>query len=128
MPVTRIKRYTRADLRGNPHALHVFGDNLCQAGYGGQARECRGEPNAVGIPTKRQPSMDDSAFLTDSDLPIVRPIIQAAFRRLAAHLAAGGTVVLPADGVGTGLAQLHKRAPLIAAYIERCFTHLESFD
>lgn len=117
------KRYTRAEIRATPGTLYVFGDNLIQRGMGGQAKECRGEPNAVGIPTKRAPSMSEGSFLNDDDFDRVKPIIQDAFRRLAAH---HGDIVWPHDGVGTGLAQLPRRAPKIAAFIDRCFRHLQN--
>jgi hypothetical protein len=118
--IVEVIRYTRAMIRANPKTLYVFGDNMARTGLGGQARECRGEPNAVGIPTKWRPTMDNAAFFRDSDLPKVTPRIQQAFRRLAAHLAEGGTVVWPSDGVGTGLARLPQCAPTIHAYINRC--------
>lgn len=119
-----VQRYTRSDIQANPDRLYVFGDNMTRLGRGGQAAECRGEPNAVGIVTKWYPTNDPVAFFCDADLEKVRWSIQDSFRRLAGHLEAGGTVVWPADGVGTGLARLHTRAPAIAAYIDRCFRHL----
>jgi hypothetical protein len=119
MPVITMKRYNRAKLRAHPDWLFVFGDNMDRSGYGGQARACRGEPNAVGIPTKWGPSMDEGAFFTDdSFIPLVKPAIDAQILLCGVRLLKGGTVVLPEDGVGTGLAQLPKRAPLIAAYID----------
>ena len=118
-----VKRYTRSEIRANPNTLYVFGDNLERRGLGGQAKECRGEPNAVGIPTKRSPSMAESSFLSDADFEEVRPIIQAAFRKLASY---DGPIVWPEDGVGTGLAQLPQRAPRIAAFIDRCFEHFKN--
>lgn len=42
-------------------------------------------------------------------------------------LARGGDVVLPADGLGTGLAQLDRRAPRIAALIADEIAELERF-
>lgn len=120
-----VKRYDRATIRANPNILYVFGDNWAGTGRGGQAAACRDEPNAVGIPTKWRPSMDEAAFFTDADLEAVRPRIQAAFRRLDMHLADGGYVCWPRDGVGTGLAQLPTRAPAIAEFIERRRQHLE---
>lgn len=119
-----VKRYRRADLQANPRTLYVFGDNVSTLGRGGQARECRGEPNAVGIPTKWHPTTDEGAYFCNDDLAKVSPRIKAEFRRLAAHLAAGGDVAWPADGIGTGLAQLPQRAPLIASYLDRCLAHL----
>lgn len=124
MPILTRHRIYRADLRANPEWLAVFGDNLAQAGKGGQARECRGEPNAVGVPTKVAPSMDASAFLTDAYLDTVRPLYQAAFRRLDEHLQIGGTVIWPADGIGTGLADLERKAPLVWAYLQSCIAEL----
>jgi len=126
MPIIRVHRYARADLRANhPWRLYVFGDNLAQTGYGGQARECRDEPNAVGIPTKVAPSMAAGAFLTDDHLDTVRPIYQSVFRRLDEHLSNGGTVVWPMDGIGTGLAKLESGAPTIWAYLQSCIDELE---
>lgn len=124
MPVL-IQRawYTRAGIQANPGRLYVWGDNLARYGgahnpKSGQAFACRGERNAVGIPTKRLPSMKDEAFVYDSDMDEVRPEIDAAFDRLEAHLVAGGDIVWPADGIGTGRALLDRKAPLIWNYLE----------
>lgn len=122
--IITAKRYTRAEIQAHPDRLYVFGDNVSTLGRGGQARECRGEPNAIGIPTKWHPMMDEQSFFTDDALSKVAPRIKAEFRTLDAHLDAGKDVVWPADGIGTGLAQLQQRAPAIAAFIERCRQHL----
>lgn len=108
---------TRNDLKKNPTALYVFGDNLREQGYGGQAKEMRGEPNAVGIPTKRSPSMAPHAFFTNADLGEVGTIIDRKFAALRAHVDAGRDVIFPQDGLGTGLSELSRRAPAILAYI-----------
>lgn len=118
MAVERIKFITRSMLRERPGTLFVFGDNLMRKGYGGQAKEMRGMPNAVGIPTKRMPGTREIDYFTDGDLEIARGPIRNAFSALKAHLAAGGDVVWPEDGIGTGLAQLPTRAPAIWRLIE----------
>lgn len=59
------KYITRAYIQKHPNRLFIFGDNLLKQGLGGQAKECRGEPNTFGIPTKRRPSWDVDAFFTD---------------------------------------------------------------
>lgn len=125
--IIEVSRYRREDIRANPDKLYVFGDNFAGVGRGGQAKECRGEPNTVGIVTKWHPTMDAGAFLTDEALPRIRYRYQQDFRRLAEHLAAGGDVVWPRDGVGTGLARLPQSAPAVFDYIQRCFGHLKSF-
>jgi hypothetical protein len=125
MPVVKQKWIMRTDLKKNPEHLFVFGDNMARRGLGGQAKEMRGEPNAVGVPTKWEPSMFPSGFFVEADLEKVKPSIDVAFERLRAHLARGGTVVLPRDGLGTGLAQLDGRAPSIAALIQ---AHIDALD
>jgi len=126
MPIEKVARYSRDDLRRRPDALFVFGDNMKRVGMGGQAKACRGEPNAIGIPTKWSPSMFPSAFFKDVDLARVRPTLDRVFDRLQMHLQSGGTVVLPADGVGTGLAELPTRAPAIHAYITDRIAQLDA--
>jgi len=122
--VIHAKRYTRSEICRHRDRLYVFGDNITGTGLGGQAKECRGEPNAVGIPTKWRPMMDDASFFCDEDLPKVKTRIQNEFRVLAHHLSSGGNIVWPTDGIGTGLAQLESRAPAIHSFIGLCYQHL----
>lgn len=111
-------RLSPADCRAHPERLYVFGDNMERWGTAGQA--CiRGAPNALGIPTKLRPSMGPDAFLNDDHLDDgpVREAIDAGLGLIAAHHEAGGIVVIPNDGLGTGLAQLPSRAPKLYRYI-----------
>ena len=105
-------------LRSSPKTLFVFGDNMAGWGKGGQAI-IRDEPNAVGIPTKRKPATTSDSYFCDEDFANekVKAKIDEAFLRLKNHLESGGDVIFPADGVGTGLAQLPQRAPIIFEYI-----------
>lgn len=121
----RVNKITRACLQANPRTLFVFGDNMAGTGLGGQAKEMRGEPNAVGIPTKLLPSMGENAFFQDADFPRAKPKIDAAFVRLFMQAANGGDIVWPHAGIGTGMAELEKRAPQIWNYIERTRVALE---
>jgi hypothetical protein len=50
--------------------------------------------------------------------------VQEAYRKLAAHLKDGGRVVFPSDGVGTGLALLHEKAPSLNDFMTSCYKHL----
>lgn len=108
-------------LRAEPEKLFVFGDNLLERGFGGQAKEMRGEPNAVGLPTKRSPSMCESAFFASHPRDYLKVQIhaRAAQNRLWEHVVNGGVVVWPNSGIGTGLAQLETRAPRIFAFYSR---------
>lgn len=95
-----------------PDALHVFGDNLPGRGRKGQA-VIRGERNAVGIPTKRAPSEEPTAYLTDADYAAIAERVSPILVHLREHIERGGRVFWPEDGIGTGLAELPARAPRI---------------
>ncbi len=66
MPIRREPHITRQMVRAEPEAYWVFGDNLARKGLGGKAREMRGEPNTIGIVTKRAPTMNPEAFFSDT--------------------------------------------------------------
>jgi len=109
---------TRQYVRENPDKIFVFGDNLEERGFGGQAREFRGEFNSVGIPTKRSPSMSESSFFSDKDFDELKPILDEKFFIIEVWKRTGLTVVVPKNGIGTGLAELDKGAPRIFSYIK----------
>lgn len=123
----RPARITRAMVQANPRTLFAFGDNLERRGYGGQAREMRGEPNVVGVPTKRKPERGPDAYLSDAMWGrdgALFAAVAGAFNAMEAALAEGRDVAIPADGLGTGLAELPSRAPKMAAWIERRIAEL----
>jgi hypothetical protein len=113
MPLIYAQWYTRTDIKNNPDKLYIFGDNFEQRGFGGQAKEARGEPNAIGIPTKRRPTMEEDAFLTDADWDEWFGIVDPIFKRIEAALEQNRVVIWPMAGIGTLRAELPKRAPRI---------------
>lgn len=119
MPVIFQEWIQRGDLRANPGILYVFGDNEARRGFGGQAAACRGEPNTVGVATKRAPSMAESALWTDRGFARCAAIIDADMRRLYDHAAAGGTVVFSRAGIGTDRSRLPERAPRLMEHIRQ---------
>jgi hypothetical protein len=114
-----IKKYTRSYIQEHPNWLFVFGDNLERIGLGGQAAAARNEPNAVGIATKKAPSMSLDAFFIDADYDAWFEAEKATFGMLLSASRNGRTIIWPLDGIGTGLAQLEKRAPSIWNDIEQ---------
>ena len=122
------KHITRQMLQANPNTLFVFGDNMAGQGFGGQAKEMRGEPNAVGIPTKNYPSNMPKDFFSDDDFDKAKVRIEAAFDRLYWHAGGGGKIVWPLDDIGTGLADLPNRSPKIWAFIQEHKHSLEKLS
>ncbi|UTC28315.1 hypothetical protein GURKE_02840 [Brevundimonas phage vB_BpoS-Gurke] len=115
MPVLFQTIIKRTDLVRNRDVLYVFGDNVQRRGFGGQAREMRREPNAVGIVTKLTPELYFGN--TPEEVVAQNRMIDEDMKPLFAKVKAGGVVVWPADGVGTGLAQLSVRAPRTFDYL-----------
>jgi hypothetical protein len=106
-------RIYRVDLQANPDVIFVFGDNGWRKGMGGQAKEIRGEPNALGVVTKKA-TYD---VFSDDDFEDAKKVIANDLRLLRNVIFNGITVVFPLDGIGTGLANLKECAPKIWAFL-----------
>lgn len=116
----RIENWYSIDLvETNPTHLFVFGDNLLGIGKGGQAviRDCA---NSYGVPTKRKPSMTPDSFFENTDECV--EYIDNSLDGLVELYDEGMNLVFPRDGLGTGLSDLHHKAPRV--YIHLC-TQLE---
>jgi exodeoxyribonuclease-5 len=112
---------TRSDLKNNPDKVYLFGDNLQEKGLGGQAKAMRGEPNAIGIPTKKKPSLGEDAFFTDDEYEGNIVAIENAFAKIPDNT----VVVIPSAGLGTGLARLEQKAPRTFAYLQDKLNELQ---
>lgn len=117
MPLIYQKRYFTEDARRNPRVLYVFGDNVRRVGTGGQAGAMRYEPNAIGVATKYGPY--ETFGETPAQIIAQKKIIDDDMKPLFEHLKDGSIVVWPADGIGTGLADLARVAPTTLEYIEQ---------
>ena len=94
----------RSDLQANPSVMYVFGDNVQRWGKKGQSFEMRGEPNAHGVVTKWQPSMEPGSFFENSQFDQVEKILMADLLPVYNALVARRIVIWPKMGIGTGLA------------------------
>lgn len=116
MPVRYVKWITRDMLRAAPQTTFVFGDNMSRVGLGGQAAEMRGEPNAIGIATLYRPGQ----FYRAGD-PAALAVVAHDLGKVARVLAAGDEVIVPLDGLGTGLARLPEHSPALHRLIVAFF-------
>jgi len=110
MPVRFQKWITRQDLRNNPKVYYVFGDNVQRVGLGGQAKEMRGEPNAIGVVTKWAPGWDEADYFNDVNMGAWLAL-ESDLNKIANYLIHIETLVFPSDGLGTGLSMLPQKAP-----------------
>lgn len=128
MMVIKQKFIYRTDLRNNPDVYYLFGDNDSRQGLGGQAKEMRGEPNAIGVRTKKLPTMDNNAFYSDTELFENCKKIDEDMSKAFIVVSEGHVVVLPTDGLGSGMAELKKHAPKTKDYLDGMIDMLINFD
>lgn len=119
MLVIKQHRIYRQDLQNNPDVLYIFGDNLERTGFGGQAKEMRGEPNAFGVVTKRKAAHGSSdCYFFDSQKDAKDAVVSDIIE-LYKKMRNCEAVIIPLDGIGTGLAKLSEYAPILLNYINK---------
>lgn len=104
------------DCNANPKSLYVFGDNLMRFGTGGQAiiRYCA---NSHGVITKRAPNNQPDAYFNDSQLDTFKECVDDDIADMLDKAQHYEVVVLPSNGLGTGLSRLPTVAPLCFQYL-----------
>lgn len=128
MKILRLSRITRSLVRANPMVMFVFGDNDIRQGLGGQAKEMRGELNAIGIRSKKLPAKTPDAYWTDKEYEQNLAKIDEDLLPVERHLALGGIVVLPTDGIGTGLGRMGIKCPKTFLYlVDRLETLMKAY-
>ncbi len=116
---------TRQYIRSHPDTIFVFGDNDKRTGLGGQARVCRGEPNAMGIRVKKEPYMKDGSFYTDEELTANKCKICDDINAIKWAVFVHKKKLFILDGIGTGRAELDKRAPKTFEYLQSLLLDLK---
>lgn len=108
----------REDLKNNPDCIYLFGDNDMRIGNGGQAKEMRGEKNVKGIRVKKSPGTKSDNYYTDKEYEKNIKKIDDDFAYIECMLQRKYIVIIPSDGIGTGLAKLKEFAPETLLYIQ----------
>jgi len=115
----------RSELKANPTTLYLFGDNDIRKGLGGQAKEMRGEPNAIGISTKKLPARGEEAYKSDTELQQNKKIITDDINKAIAEWNTGKYNKLIIPQMGVGLAELPTRAPETYKFLQQELKRLE---
>ena len=119
MKIITQKVISLSDLQRNPATFYVFGDNLEAKGAGGQVKDIRGEPNAIGWITKKKATHKVGSYLTNKDLEVFIQHQALTIRTIETLLERGRVVVFPEDRLGSGLAKLEESSP-------HCWKHLNT--
>lgn len=115
----------RSELKANPTTLYLFGDNDIRKGLGGQAKEMRGEPNAIGVSTKKLPARGEEAYKSDANLQENKKIITDDINKAIAEWNTGKYNKLIIPQMGVGLAELPTRAPETYKFLQQELKRLE---
>lgn len=118
---------SRETVRNNPNKIFIFGDNDLKTGLGGQAAEMRGEKNTIGIPTKKKPTHEPDAYYSDLEFEENKKKINYAVKLIIDEIKKGVTVVIPAAGIGTGLAKLEEKAPKTFKFLQGSLKAIEKY-
>jgi hypothetical protein len=112
------EKYGLSDLYENPNSIFLFGDNDIKRGKKGQSI-IRDLDNAFGIPTKKYPSYDIGAYYSDNEYLYCKTKLDIIFEKLDTILKNKEyeSISIPIDGIGTGLARLKEKAPMVNKYL-----------
>ena len=105
MPIVFEECITRAEIR-KPASGSMCSAIISKKEDLEASRASAGRTEAIGIPTKKAPSMAESAFFSDADYELLAQGHKASLAAVKQAIFEGKTVVFPKAGLGTGLAEL----------------------
>lgn len=112
--------WTRNEVAEQTDKVFLFGDNtddrIVKYVPSSTQAVIRGLPNAIGIDTKNNRKENENSYLNDSDFDRFKLQVDNAIKQAKET---GKTIVIPADGIGTGKAMLQEKAPKLFAYLEQ---------
>jgi hypothetical protein len=112
--------WTRDHVANQTDKVFLFGDNTddrTNTHHIPTATQAviRGLDNAIGIDTKKDRGTNESSYFTDDDFEEFKNQVDEAIQKA---INSGKTIVIPENGIGTGKAQLEKRAPKLFTYLQ----------
>lgn len=113
--------WTRGYVQNNQDKVFLFGDNTndrVNTHYIPKSTQAviRGLDNAIGIDTKKDRGTFDTSYFTDEDFDAFKAQVDEAIKKA---VDSGKPIVIPEGGIGTGKAQLDKKAPKLFDYLQK---------
>jgi hypothetical protein len=117
--VMEYKLYVREKVKEEKDKIFLFGDNtydrtITKHVPTSTQAVIRGLPNALGIDTKKNRYSNRSSYFTDSDYDWFKKHVDEVIQQAKDSKK---TIVVPADGIGTGKAMLKEKAPKLYEYL-----------
>lgn len=124
--------WTREEVAKQTDKVFLFGDNTddrINTKYVPTSTQAviRGLPNAIGIDTKKDRGTGSFSYFTDSAYDFLK-FKQQVDEAIQQARNTGKTIVIPADGIGTGKAMLEQKAPKSFRYLQKALSDLYSND
>jgi hypothetical protein len=112
--------WKRTDVEKQTDKVFLFGDNTddrLKTNHVPTSTQAviRGLPNALGIDTKNDRGTGTKSHLTDNDFNWFKTHVDEVITKAKES---GKTIVIPADGIGTGKAMLKEKAPRLFNYLQ----------
>lgn len=120
--------WTRQEVAKQTDKVFLFGDNTddrLNTKYIPSSTQAviRDLPNAIGIDTKKDRGTNKSSYFTDADFDVFKQQVDEAIQQAKNS---GKTIVIPADGIGTGKAMLKEKAPKLFNYLQQELNKLKN--
>lgn len=120
--------WSLSDVKNRKDYIFIFGDNDAKIGKGGQAI-IRDQENAMGIPTKKYPGFSPKAYYNDEEIEKniakIDNSVNNIIYKLKNYKNLYKGIILPEDGLGTGLADLKNKAPKTFEYLNKKIKELK---
>lgn len=119
--------WTREQIASQPNKVFLFGDNTNDrtvTKYVPSMTQAviRGLSNAIGIDTKKDRGTSSTSYFTDKDFDWFKNHVDTQIQKAKDS---GKTIVIPADGIGTGKAMLKDKAPKLFEYLQQELSKLK---
>jgi len=119
--------YSLEQCESNKNKLYVFGDNTIRKGNGGQA-SIRAATNSVGLATKLLPSISKDSYFSDQYEEF--RIVVNDLEKIIETFKDGNydTLVLPYDGLGTGLSKMPEKSPELYVWMNSLISEVFNIE
>lgn len=120
---------TRQYIKEHPTINFIYGDTYHHDANGGQAKECRGEPNTYGVFIKiSKCANDETTFFQDRYFNLHKEVIDKSIDVIKEPLLKSDHKIMVFPKLGLGWNKMDVKAPRLRFYLlgelDRLFGHL----